>query len=101
MSATAAGADQRRIPGDVEACEACGAPIVWTTTLAGPNGPGGKAMAVNPREDLAYGNTAVRPEHRGRLLARVLFKGERHDAPLEYLAVPHVATCPYPAGFKR
>lgn len=100
MSAAAA-TTQRRLPGEVEACEACGAGVVWATTVAGPNGPGGKRMALNPLEDLGYGNTAVRAEHRGRLLARVLFKGETHDAPLEYLAVPHVATCPYPPGFRR
>ncbi len=85
----------RRLPGDIVTCESCGAPIVWAVTVAGPNGRGGKAMPLNPREDLGYGNTAVRPGHAGRLLARVLFKDETHDAPGEYLAVPHAATCPF------
>lgn len=91
----------RRLPGEVVACELCGAAIVWATTLAGPNGPGGKAMPLNALEDLAYGNTAVHSPRHGQVVARVLHKGESHDHPLEYLAVPHFATCPYPRGYTR
>lgn len=86
---------RRTIPGDVVECEDCHAPIVWAITVAGPNGPGGKSMPLNPLEDLGYGNTAVRAGHAGRVLARVLGKDETHDSPVEYLAVPHFATCPF------
>lgn len=65
---------------------------MWAVTLAGPNGPGGKAMPLDPHEDPA-GNTAVRPGHGGRLLARVLQKDEQALTPVELLAMPHFATC--------
>lgn len=89
------GTARRPLPGDVVPCEDCKAPIVWAVTLAGPNGRGGKAMPLDHLEDIRFGNTAVRAGHGSRLLARVLGKDETHDAPLEYLAVPHFATCPY------
>lgn len=94
MSTVTVTTDARTLPGEVVPCEDCRAPIVWAVTVAGPNGPGGKAMPLNAREDLAYGNTAAWSLTRGRVLARVLTKDEQHDAPLEYLAVPHFATCP-------
>lgn len=73
-------------------CEGCGFPVVWAMTVAGPNGPGGKYMPLNPHEDLA-GNVAVTAPHRGRLLARVLTKGETFDRPHEYAGMTHFATC--------
>lgn len=73
-------------------CEGCGATIVWALTVAGPNGRGGKAMPLDPLEDLA-GNIAVTAPSRNRLLARALHKGEQVDRPLEYVGMPHFATC--------
>jgi hypothetical protein len=73
-------------------CEGCGDDVVWAMTVAGPNGPGGKYMPLNPYEDLA-GNVAVTAPHRGRLLARVLTKGETFDRPHEYAGMTHFATC--------
>ncbi|GAB3867447.1 hypothetical protein GCM10028801_41480 [Nocardioides maradonensis] len=61
-------------------CEGCGRDIVWTITVAGPNGRGGKAMPIDPVENLA-GNVAVRPTHGSRLTARVLARGELVDRP--------------------
>lgn len=96
MSTAAATTETRRqLPGEVVACEDCRAPIIWATTVAGPNGRGGKAMPLDHLEDTDYGNTAVWAVRIDRVLARVLSKGETHDAPLEYLAVPHFATCPF------
>jgi hypothetical protein len=74
-------------------CDGCGRPIVWAITVAGPNGRGGKAMPLDPLEDLA-GNVAVRPAHGRRLVARVLAKGERVERPQEYSAMTHFASCP-------
>lgn len=74
-------------------CGGCRRPIVWAITVAGPNGRGGKAMPLDPLEDLA-GNVAVSVPHIGRLLARVLAKDEAVDRPLEYAGMPHFATCP-------
>lgn len=73
-------------------CELCGEAMVWATTTAGPNGPGGKAIPLNPREDPA-GSYAVHHPHRGVLTARPLARDERPDTPTEYRAMPHVATC--------
>lgn len=85
----------RRLPGTPEPCDHCGVLVVWATTVASPRGPGGKAQAFDPVED-PRGRVAVRPAH-GRLLARALEKDEVHDPPLEYLGMPHVATCREPA----
>ena len=74
-------------------CSGCHAPLVWALTVAGPNGPGGKLMPLDPVEDLA-GNVAVTAPRRGRLLARVLQRDELVDRPLEYAAMPHFASCP-------
>lgn len=74
-------------------CEGCGRDIVWTITVAGPNGRGGKAMPVDPLEDLA-GNVAVRPTHGRRLTSRVLARDELVDRPQEYSAMTHFASCP-------
>ena len=75
-------------------CSGCRREIVWAVTVAGPNGPGGKLMPLDPLEDLA-GNVAVtQPVARGRLHARVLHKGETVDRPGEYSGMPHFATCP-------
>lgn len=49
-------------------------------------------MPLDPLE-ATDGNTAVRPAAGGRLLARVLGKDESHDPPVEFLAMPHFATC--------
>lgn len=75
-------------------CEGCGTHVVWAITVAGPNGRGGKLIALNPHEDLrgSYAVTALQPG-RGRLLARCLTKDEAFDRPFEYAAMPHVATC--------
>lgn len=83
----------RALPGRRAQCGRCRRVIVWAVTVAGPNGPGGKAMPLDPLE-APDGNTAVRPSAGGRLLARVLGKDESHDPPVEYLAMPHFATCP-------
>lgn len=82
----------RQLPGRRAVCGRCKRPIVWAVTMAGPNGPGGKAMPLDPLE-AADGNTAVRPSG-SRLVARVLHKDETHDAQVELLAMPHFATCP-------
>ena len=74
-------------------CHGCGRGIVWAITVAGPNGRGGKAMPLDPAEDLA-GNVAVTVVTVGRLAARVLMKDESADRPLEFLAQTHFATCP-------
>lgn len=82
----------RRLPArETSRCERCGARIVWARTVAGPNGPGGKAMPLDPDEHPA-GNTAVRAGHGDRLLARVLCADE-DLATAEYRAMPHFATC--------
>jgi hypothetical protein len=73
-------------------CQRCGFPVVWAVTLAGPNGPGGKLMPLDPIEDLG-GNVAVTFRTRGRILARVLQRDETVDRPLEFSAMPHFATC--------
>lgn len=86
----------RRLPVDDRArttCEGCRRELVWAMTVAGPNGRGGKLMPLDPLEDLA-GNVAVTAPHRGRLLARVLTKGETFDRPHEYAAMTHFASCP-------
>lgn len=76
-----------------DTCTGCGALIVWAITVAGPNGPGGKYIPLDPVEDLAAGNIAVRPVTAGRLLARALARDEDADRPLEYAALPHFASC--------
>ncbi len=75
-------------------CHGCGRPIVWATTVAGPNGPGNKLQPFDPREDLAGRIAITQPVARGRLLARALHKGENIDRPLEYAGMTHFATCP-------
>lgn len=85
--------DLRRLPGSPIACARCRRPIVFARTMAGPNGPGGKAMPLDVVEHLA-GNVAVTIYHRGELRCRVLTKDDRVDRPLEYAAMPHFATCP-------
>lgn len=74
-------------------CEGCQRPIVWAKTVAGPNGPGGRWMPLDPHEDLA-GNVAVTMVHRGRIRARVLQRDETVDRPAEHQAQTHYATCP-------
>lgn len=71
----------------------CKAPIVWAVTVAGENGPGGKAMPLDPHPSIE-GNVAVRVNAtHGRVLCRVLCKGETVIAGVELLAMPHFATC--------
>jgi len=82
----------RHLPGDLVTCTRCRAQIVWAVTVAKPSGPGGKPMPLDPVENPA-GNVAVQPGHAGRLQARVLGKDEQHSPPVEYLAMPHFATC--------
>lgn len=80
------------LPGYPSTCRTCQRAIVWAVTVAGPNGPGGKRMPLNPRTD-PKGNAAVSVGIGGALRVRVLSKGERHDVTLELLAMPHFATC--------
>lgn len=83
----------RRLPGRSSTCQRCGSTIVWARTVAGEGGRGGKAMPLDPLEDLD-GNVAVRAvDDRGGLVARVLKKDEYRDRTTEYLAMPHAATC--------
>lgn len=77
-------------------CSGCKREIRWAVTVAGPNGPGGKLIPLDPAENLD-GNIAVTAPH-GRLLARALHKDETVDRPVEYIAMTHFATCP--AGVK-
>lgn len=92
--------DLRTLPAPEHArsfCHGCGRLVVWATTVAGPNGPGGKLQPFDPREDLA-GNVAItQPVARGRLLARALHKDEQVERPLEYSGMTHFATCPVKA----
>ena len=81
-----------RIQAPRRKCGRCGAPIVWARTVAGENGPGGKAMPLDPDPNPA-GNVAVRHARRNELLARVLKADEDHDPQVEVRAVPHFATC--------
>lgn len=67
-----------KIRGRRARCNRCKAPIVWARTVAGENGPGGKAIPLDP-EPNPDGNLAVREQRRGELLARVLKKDEEHD----------------------
>lgn len=86
----------RRIPGRAVTCTRCKATMVWARTMATESGAGGKAMPLDPLEDLA-GNVAVRPVNdRGGLVARVLKKDETHDRVTEYLAMPHFKSCTPP-----
>lgn len=83
----------RHLPGRPSNCARCRRRIIFAVTVARESGPGGKAMPLDDVE-AADGNVAVRVGHGGRLLARVLKKGETHDAFTELLAMPHFATCP-------
>jgi len=74
-------------------CHGCGELIVWATTVAGPNGPGGKLQPFDPRENPAGRIAITQPVARGRLLARALHKGETVERPLEYDGMTHFATC--------
>lgn len=87
----------KQLPGQVAKCGRCGADIVWARTVAGPNGPGGKPMPLDPTPH-PEGNVAVRKAAPGRLLARVLGKDETPDLTVEQLAMPHFATCPGKPG---
>lgn len=91
---TMTGLQLRRLPpaAATTTCEGCGATIVWARTVAGPNGPGGRWMPLNPLEDLA-GNVAVTAPHRDRLHARVISRDEDIDRPHEYAGQTHYATC--------
>ena len=78
-------------------CDRCGRVIVWARTSAGPNGPGGKAIPLDPVEDFG-GSYAVVHVHHGVLVARPLGRDETPDRPSEYAAMPHAATCRTPRG---
>ncbi len=82
----------RSIPGTASTCQLCKRPIVWATTVAGPNGPGGKSQPFDPYE-APDGNVAVYPAPGHRLRARALHKGEDPATPFEFRAMPHAATC--------
>lgn len=83
----------RLLPGAPSRCERCGAQIVWAATAARESGRGGKAMPLDLVENFA-GNVAVQPGHGARLVARVLKTGETADLPVQFIAMPHFATCP-------
>lgn len=83
---------RRAVPGVRARCRSCDAAIVFATTVAGPNGPGGKWQPLNPLED-PEGRVAVRPTVIGRAVARTLHRDETHDEFAEMLAMPHAATC--------
>lgn len=82
----------RHLPGRRSTCRTCQKEIVFAQTTAGENGPGGKFMPLDPVEH-PDGNTAVRAVSRGMNFARVLKKDETHEPPVEFLAMPHFATC--------
>ena len=90
--------EARELPAPLEArtkCDGCRRDIVWATTVAGPNGRGGKLMPLDPVEDLAGNVCVTQPVARGRLLARVLCTDETVDRGAgEYQVMPHFATCP-------
>jgi hypothetical protein len=75
-------------------CQGCMRDIVWAMTVSGPNGPGGKLIPLDPIEDLEGNVVVTQPRARGRLLARVMCRGELADRPMEYLAMTHFASCP-------
>lgn len=82
----------RAVPGAQSKCGRCKGPIVWARTMAGPNGPGGKAMPLDPVENPA-GNAAVRATGPRSAVVRVLGKDEGLDETLEVRGMPHFATC--------
>lgn len=81
------------LPGRVTKCALCSGPIVFARTLPSPPKRGGKAMPLDPKTN-AEGNVAVRDTGHGRLVCRVLAKGEDHDHFTELRAMTHFATCP-------
>jgi hypothetical protein len=87
--------NRRPLRGTRSICQRCRQPIVWATTLAGPNGPGGKSQPFDQFEDPA-GNVAVRETGLGRLVARALGKDDALDQTTELRAMPHAATCARP-----
>lgn len=82
----------RALPGTLGKCRRCNGPVVWARTMASPNGPGGKAMPLDPLENLT-GNAAVRETGRHSAVVRILGKDESIDLLLEVRAMPHFATC--------
>ena len=88
----------RLLPGAESRCSRCHAEIVWAKTAAREPGPGGKAMPLDLVENFE-GNVAVVPGHGPHLVALVLKKGESADLPVEFIAMPHFATCA--AGGRR
>lgn len=84
--------DPKPLPGRRDVCRQCRSEIRWAKTLAGVNGRGGKSMPLDPYPN-PEGNVAVRAIASGRLVARVLGKGETHDTFTEQRAMPHFATC--------
>lgn len=78
---------------EIRECEACGARFFFARTR------GGAVMPVNAGPDKT-GNLAVHQDTAGTWHARVLRKGEqprRHEKP----HLPHFATCPRAADFRR
>jgi hypothetical protein len=77
-------------------CEAgnCGAGIWFAITTAGH-----RSMPLNARSD-PKGNVAVHQDASGTWLARVLRKNQE-AAPFETVFMPHFATCPRAAEFRR
>jgi hypothetical protein len=85
--------DGAPIPGRPAKCATCAGRIVFARTLSTPNRRGGKSMPLDPLTNAA-GNVAVRDTGHGRLVCRVLGKGEDHDHFTELRAMTHFATCP-------
>lgn len=71
-------------------CDKCGGPMLFGRTTAG------RAMPMDPERyqgDDPAANLAVSRDHLGRLLVRVLKKGEAPES-YEWRGMPHFATCP-------
>lgn len=79
-------------------CSSCGADIVWAFTL-----PGRKRMPLDAErrpDDDELANVAVRRDHLGSVIARVLKAGERPEGN-EWRARSHFATCPHARQHRR
>lgn len=75
-------------------CKYCRKDIVWAWTEATPEHPSRRMPldpARYPREDVTA-NVAVRTDHTGRIVARVL-RADRPLAAFEHRGMSHFATC--------
>lgn len=81
-------------PSELRRCTGCREAVLWVTILGS-----GKRMPVDPVIENA-GNVAVRQDHTGRFVARVLTADDRVEV-FERLTVSHLATCEKAAEFRR